>query len=364
MSSPHVAGAVALYLEKHPDAAPAQVMTALQNSADPVNLFSGAADLGLIEPVHKQGAGMLDIDDAILATTLITPSQISVGEGTAPNPVALTITNNSDAPVTYSITHQPALATVDTFAPVRLFITTATFAPTTQSVVVPSGESRVVSVTITPPAAAATNLRVYGGYIRIAGDRIYRVPYAGFRGDYQEIQVLARGGCEAVPFPAIFRQGGETICRAATPTAAAIKLDVAYTPQPDGATFNVEERTDRPLIFYHRAHQSRRLEIHAINQLTDESYLLLADDFLSRNAANGTTASTGSFSAFRWDGKYIETKGDRVNRREAPLGTYKLRMTVTKANERGDTTVTTETWTSPVLHITRVPGATTLSGRP
>ena len=357
MSSPHVAGAVALYLEKHPQATPAQVKTAMQNSADPVNLFSAAVDLGLSDAVHKQGAGMLDIDDAILATTAITPSEISVGEGTAAKDFALTIANHGDTDVTYSITHHSAVATGGTFQ-VSFFGTAATVSTTTPNVTVPAGGSAVVTVRITPPTAATTNQRVYGGYIRITGDETYRVPYAGFRGDYQSIQVLAPGGCQAVAFPAIFREGGETICTAATPTAAAIKLDVPYTPQSPGATFNVEERSDRPVIFYHRAHQARRLEITAINQLTNESYPLSAQDFVARNAANGTTAATGSFSAYRWDGKYLATTNGRVNRREAPVGTYSLQITVTKANERGDSTVTTETWTSPPLHITRIPVTT------
>jgi hypothetical protein len=113
------------------------------------------------------------------------------------------------------------------------------------------------------------------------------------------------------------------------------------------------------VIFYHRAHQSRRLEIRAINQLTNESYLLAEQDYVSRNAANGTTAATGSFSSYRWDGKYVATNGNKVNRREAPAGTYTLQMIVTKASERGDTsTPATETWTSPTLHITRVPATT------
>jgi minor extracellular serine protease Vpr len=371
MASPHVAGAVALYLQKYPDATPAQVKTVLQNSADPVNFFSGAANSGVIDSVHKQGAGMLDIDDAILAKTSITPSEISVGEGTAAKSFELTIRNDGDTGVTYSIAHQFAAATGGTFPPVGLFTTAATVS-TPSTVTVPAGESATVTVTITPPSAAATNLRVYGGYIRITGDSTYRVPYAGFRGDYQEIQVLARGGCEAVPFPAIFRQGGETICRAetTTPPAPAVKLDVAFTPQADGATFNVEDRTDRPWIFYHRAHQSRGLEIRAIDQATGDSYLLLSQEYLTRNAANGTTFATGSFSRYRWDGKYIATKGGIVNRREAPVGSYKLQMTVTKATERGDTNVTTETWLSPTIHIIRIPvpppttTTTTTTGKP
>ena len=363
MSSPHVAGAVALYLEKHPDATPAQVKTALQNSADPVNFFqfspnTGLSDTGLIDSAHKQGAGMLDIDDAIRATTSITPSEISVGEGTTPKQFPLTIKNDGDTAVTYSITHQTALSSGGTFPPFSLNTAAAAFVAAPSLVTVPPGGSETVLVTLTPPDATA-NLRVYGGYIRVSGGgTAYRVPYAGFRGDYQAIQVLAKGGCAAVPFPAIFRQGGETVCVPAAPgppPAPAVKLDVAFTPQADGATFNVEELSDRPWIFYHRAHQSRRLEIHAIDQTTGDTYLLAAQDYLTRNASNGTSFVNGGFSRFRWDGKYVATKDDKVNRREAPAGSYKLRITVTKATERGDTSVTTETWFSPTIHIVRTP---------
>ena len=355
MASPHVAGAVALYLQKHPEATPAQVKAALQNSADP-QLFAAATSptpTAFLDAVHKQGAGMLDIDDAIEATTSITPSEISVGEGNVSKSFDLTITNDGEEDVEYSITHQSALASRGTFA-VSLFNTPATISAPTP-VIVPAGESVTFTVTITPPTT--TDLRVYGGYIGITGDRTYRVPYAGLAGDYQAIQVLAPGGCAAVPFPAIFREGGETICVAAAPPAAAVTLDVAFTPQAAGATFNVNERADRPWILYHRAHQSRRLEIHAINQTTLQSYAVSSQEFLTRNAANGTTAATGSFSGFRWDGKYVApaTKGGVVTRSEAPVGSYKLQITVTKANERGDTSVRTEIWLSPTIHIVRTP---------
>ena len=356
MASPHVAGAAALYLQKHRDATPAQVKVALQNSADP-QLFANATSptpTAFLDAVHKQGAGMLDIDDAIVATTSITPSEISVGEGNAAKSFDLTITNNGNTDVGYSFTHQSALASRGTFA-VSLSTTAAAVATPTEPVIVPAGDSVTVTVTITPPTTM--DLRVYGGYIGITGDRTYRVPYAGLAGDYQAIQVLAPGGCAAVPFPAIFREGGETVCVPAAPPASAVTLDVAFTPQAAGATFNVKERADRPWILYHRAHQSRRLEIHAINQTTLQSYLVSSQEFLTRNAANGTTAASGSFSGFRWDGKYIApaTSAGVVNRREAPVGSYKLQITVTKATERFDTSVTTETWLSPTIHIVRTP---------
>src|SRR5690606_37891894 len=60
MAAPHVAGAAALYLQAHADAEPAQVRDAMLNTADPT-VWSLNPDIGLLEPVNHQGAGMLDI---------------------------------------------------------------------------------------------------------------------------------------------------------------------------------------------------------------------------------------------------------------------------------------------------------------
>src|SRR3546814_5045854 len=42
-------------------------------------LFRSPA-LGFLDQVHRQGAGLLDIDDAIVAQTRITPGELSLGE--------------------------------------------------------------------------------------------------------------------------------------------------------------------------------------------------------------------------------------------------------------------------------------------
>lgn len=351
MSSPHVAGAAALFLEAHPTATPAAVKTALQNSADP-KVFS--LNPGFIEPVHRQGAGMVDIDDAILATTTVTPSELSLGEGTSPKTVQLTIANKSAASVMYSFSHQPALTTGSTFVP-QFFanLSTVNFVPSTLTV--GAGASATVDVTI--PPGTTTPLRVYGGYLVVTGGgSVYRVPYAGINGDYQTIQVLAPGGCALSPFPGIFKRGGDTLCRAATPTLPELKLDIAVTRQAEGATFNVEDLADRPVILYHRAHQSRRLEIRALDVATNQSYLVAFADYVSRNATNGVSFQAGGFSTYTWDGKRIVTNAVGVTlRTELPSGNYKLQIVVTKALAEEDNDAHIETWTSPTIFITRAP---------
>ena len=79
MSSPHVAGAAALLLEARPSTSSQDARTILQNSADPKPWW-GNPGLGFLDNVHRQGAGMLDIDDAILSTANVTPGKLSLGE--------------------------------------------------------------------------------------------------------------------------------------------------------------------------------------------------------------------------------------------------------------------------------------------
>ena len=95
MASPHVAGAVALLKQARPTLAASAFRDILQNSADPA-VWSGSPGLGLLDIVHRQGAGMLDIDDAIASTTTISPGKLSLGEGTG-GTATLTLRNSGSS---------------------------------------------------------------------------------------------------------------------------------------------------------------------------------------------------------------------------------------------------------------------------
>ena len=79
-------------------AAPPMVAAALENSADPV-----AAPNGALEPVVRQGSGLVDIDDAIQATTRITPGTLSLGDDADRTRQTLTIENRGRSTVTYAL---------------------------------------------------------------------------------------------------------------------------------------------------------------------------------------------------------------------------------------------------------------------
>jgi hypothetical protein len=294
---------------------------------------------------------MLDIDDAILATTRVAPRELAMGEGTTAQTKEITIHNGGSASVTYSLSHQSAAGTRgSTFAPI-LTTNTAAVNFSATNVMVAAGDSATVSVTITPNTSSALlDKSVYTGYIAVTGGgQTYRVPYAGFTGNYQSIQVLAPGGCS---FPGVFKRGAATECVAATPTTPAVTLP-GFTRQTDATIYNVEDRNDRPVILYHRAHQSRRLEIRAVEVLTNTSYLVASADYVRRNATNGVSLVNDGFTTYTWDGKQIFATAAGLRRKGVPAGLYQLQVVVTKALAEPGNPAHVETWTSPTINIIR-----------
>jgi subtilisin family serine protease len=324
MASPHVAGAAALLLQARPSTSSQDVGRIFQNSADPTVWF-GNPGLGFLENVHRQGAGMLDVDDAILATTSIAPGSLALGESQAgPATRTLTLTNTSATAVTYDVSHQSALATgPNTFVP-AFFNAPATMTPSSSSVVVPANGTASLNVTITANAGLADK-SMYGGYVRFTpqgGGAALRVPYSGFKGDYQSIQVLTPTA-NGFPWLAKLNAAGTT-----------------FSNQPSGASYTMAGN-DIPFILAHFDHQSRRVRLEVKDAVSGKSWHRAYDlDYFGRNST-----ATGFFD-FPWDG--MTTAGNKIH--TVPNGQYVITMTVFKALGN-DSDV--ETWTSPVITIAR-----------
>jgi minor extracellular serine protease Vpr len=212
MSSPHVAGAVALLLEARPHLSPEEVQERLQNNARP-HLWFGNPALGFLDNVHRQGAGMLQIDDAVTADAVLSPSTLALGEieaGSVSRWLHITRDesdqgkhdrrrrhhddDDDDPRVTYTLGHEPALATgANTFTPAFFAaFATVTFGAPTVSLGCERGrhgdhdDDAAIRVTITPPLVDS-GARVFGGYITFTpddGGQVLRVPYTGYNGDY------------------------------------------------------------------------------------------------------------------------------------------------------------------------------------
>lgn len=335
MSSPHVAGAAALLLQAKPNTPSQVVRDILQNSADP-KAWWGNPGLGFLDNVHRQGAGMLDIDDAILANTKITPGKLSLGESEAgPATRTLTIENKGPAAVTYDLSHTPALSTgPNTFSP-TFFTGFASVTFSSPSVTVPAGGSASVDVTITANPGLADGSQ-YGGYIVFTpqgGGQVYRVPYAGFKGDYQAKQVFTGG------FPFLGKLSSCSLLRGNDCFGTG-----SFSVFPGGATYTMTDAFNIPFLLVHLDHQVRRMRFEVFDANTGKAWhRALEEQYLPRNSASTT------FFAFPWDGTTFA--GNKTY--TVPDGQYVVKISVLKALGDDSNPAHWETWTSPVITIDR-----------
>jgi subtilisin family serine protease len=347
MSSPHVAGGVALILEARPRIRASAMQAWLQGSAQP-KAWSGNPGLGFLDHVHRQGAGMLDIIGTLDATTVVEPSQISLGESeSGPKTVTLTVSNEGSSAVTYSVSHDPALATgpnviqgVTTTSPNGTnynisgpYGATATVAFAAPTVSVPANGSATVNATITAPADTAIPQRgIYGGYIVLTpqgGGAVVRVPFAGFKGDYQSTQVL-------------------------TPTTSGFPwlaqlVGTSYSNRnATGATYTLVGN-DVPVVLMHLDHLSRRIRLEAFDAVTGKSWHRVSDDeYVTRNS------TPGGFFAFAWDGTTFTGKGKNASQQyTVPNGQYIVKVSVLKALGDEANPAHWETFTTNTITIAR-----------
>lgn len=338
MAAPYVSGAIALMLEALPDTLPADALTRLQNTAIPRGL-SLDPSLTALDFVHRQGAGLIAVDKAILAPTTVTPSRLSLGEVEMAGAVRRVLHVGGEAPspprtsrrrrdkgfrgITYTLGHQPAPATGSgTYAPsVVLSYATVTFSTPT------ARDGSDVEVSITPPADG--NARVFGGYITFTPDDekrpVLRVPYLGYNGDYQSIRALT-------PTPANFPWLAKSI-------------GPGLVRQPNGATFSMTG-SDVPIVLFHLDHQVRLLQAVLIDGLTGQPLgLVSSQEFVGRNS------TPTAFFSFTWNGTY--TPPPDTTPRVAPNGPYRLDWSLLKAN--GDPTRPEhyEHWSSPPIVLAR-----------
>jgi minor extracellular serine protease Vpr len=343
MSSPHVAGAVALILEANPRSPANLVGAVMQNRASP-RAWSDQPQLGLLDFSFRQGGGMLDIINVLDAKAFVTPSDLSVGDSDeGPFPRTITVDNRSGVMTKWAITHEPTIASGpnvlgECAPPCTLpatYVRTGTFdAPATvvfdkTEVITPSRGIATFVVTITPNAGLPDR-SLYGGYIKLTSEfgEVLRIPYAGMKGDYQSTRVLT-GGANGFPWLATLSGG-------------------SFFNQPGGASYTMAG-ADIAYFLIHLDHLSRRVWLEVTDVMTGKVIGKVSDDeFVTRNS------TPGGFFTFTWDGIVFEgDPANPTNVRAVPNGQYVVNVNVLKANGNPWDYRHYESWTSPVITIAR-----------
>jgi subtilisin family serine protease len=324
MASPHVAGAAALLLQARPHTDAGDVRGLLQNSAEP-RLWSLGPAYGLLDGVARQGAGMVQIDQAILSTARITPAKLALGESqSGPVRVEVEIQNSGRTPVTYDLSYVNTISVAGEFSQ-KFFGSDATVAFDAPSVTVRGRGEAEIQATITPPTSPDKGL--YGGYLVFTprgGGTTLRVPYAGFIGDYQSIQVMAPTDY-GFPWLAVLYAG--SYYQVGGPA------DWVYTMVGD----------DIPFFLVHLDHASRLLNIDIYDEAGKLVGAVSTEEYLPRNSTDI------GFFTWAWDG--VVTRGKKVI--TVPNGNYSARFSVLKALGHAFDPADWETWNSPLMAIQR-----------
>ena len=217
MASPHAAGAAALLLQSNTALNPGDVRTVLQNTGKSVTfaaLESHGFDRTAKEPIHRQGAGLINVPAAVAQAhshakvtsdavpSTVTPSKVSLGDTDSNDPTELTIANRSNKEVTYTLSSD--VSPVGTAGPNQFpsyfagLNTKVSFSAKT--VTVPANSTRTVKATVTPPSTytdkgTAKKLpwpTIYGGYLVLKGSNntVQHIPFAGLNADYESLGFL------------------------------------------------------------------------------------------------------------------------------------------------------------------------------
>jgi minor extracellular serine protease Vpr len=165
-SAPHIAGAVALLLQRHPQWTPQQVKSALMSTAGPA---WGDSSRTVEAPVLIEGAGLANLAaaDAPLIFTnpqSIAPGDLAVTAGAASRSQLVALSDAGGGGGTWSVTVQPQVSTPGVTISVPGAVT------------VPPGGQTTLQIT-TSASSSATGADQYGFVVLRRDGAVRRIPY-------------------------------------------------------------------------------------------------------------------------------------------------------------------------------------------
>lgn len=330
MAAPHVAGAAALLLQEHRSWTPEQVKGALVSTADPID-WSLQAGQGYLEPVHRQGSGLLDMVEAAHTSTSVAQPTISLRDSTAGgHSVTVKVRNDGDSPKTYAVGVRHGVATGGPTANPRFEVADASVRLSTRSITIAPHRAELVTVRISEDFGE--DGIIYGGWVQLTSvDEDLSVPFAGMSGDYRALRILTDQGA-GLPSLATAAPDGTTVALAGA-----------------GTTYSMRDG-DVPSLVYHLEYPVQQMQVVAYNVTPDGRKGKPVNPGVGMVARVDHLGRDSSSRVFSWDGSY-STKKDKV--KQVKDGRYILELRVLKATGDASNARHWETWTSAPFMIDR-----------
>ena len=392
MASPHAAGAAALLLQSNTALNPGDVRTVLQNTGKSVTfaaLESHGFDRTAKEPIHRQGAGLINVPAAVAQAhshakiasdavpSTVTPSKISLGDTDSNDPTELTIANRSNKEVTYTLSSD--VSPVGTAGPNEIpsyfagLNTKVSFSAKT--VTVPANSTRTVKATVTPPSTytdkgTAKKLpwpTIYGGYLVLKGSNntVQHIPFAGLNADYESLGFLHSEWTanDLTPNePPSDDYAGKIYIEPNLAFVSSCPSGRVVDAQCPDATLSLVSKDDHtysmngydvPNVVVHIENPVSKLEVAAYHANADGSKGKPAgkDNIVFRS--DGVGADTSAWN-YAWDGTVASDNG----KAPVPDGRYILEVTATKGTGHAQNGKNTDVFTSRPFVVRSNPGAT------
>ncbi|KAJ7693337.1 pyrolysin [Mycena rosella] len=347
MATPFMAGSAALLLAVKGKSASVgkTARTLFESTAKPIS--TTLTDGDPFQTVTQQGAGLVQVYDAVFATTILSPAELILNDTTHfAGPQKFTVKNTGKQVKTYTLSHVPAgtAVTVDPstgFAalgpvPVSTDYVTVTFNKAKFTLF--PGQTQQVVAKITPPKGVdATTFPVYSGFIyATSGTESVHATYLGLAASLKDKQVIDNTDVVfGVALPVVLDTSGNpqdapvnyTFVGADAPTvlwrqafgSPALRLDLVSPDIKLTGTLNARASHDSPVFSFSHQHKGGSfaqvailgslLEFDFIGR-NDETDLLDNTVVLTNTFANGTVIPNGSYKVLL---RALKVTGDATN---------------------------------------------------
>ncbi|KAI9031565.1 peptidase S8/S53 domain-containing protein [Phycomyces nitens] len=321
MAAPYVSGSVALFIEA--TGLKKNVKVIAQHFKNHALNLAHTKGKSTTESPLLQGAGLVQVYDAIVGKVLVSPTQISFNDTSSfakYKTQTLTIHNTGKVRTTFKIVNEPSIAlapynrTAQGYTPLApTGFTNAkaklTFSKT--SVTLSAGKKTTIRVTVVPPKVNPKDHIMYGGYIRFkTGNKKTAldttIPYFGVVGKQRDLPLFD----------------------ADTPYLSDLTGAEVYLKN-ETFTYDRTDSKTAPAIIYRLLAPTVKFDVEVLNAKTKKTIGKTMTDatYIPRN----TLATDNYVSGIAWDATYVPSSISGIKDSvPVPSGTYILKLRALK----------------------------------